>query len=151
MASKIEERAERGPDGALLVLSAPSDHRAVEELTDRVYAFLAPLRLGRKATYRLKMAIHEAVSNAVEHGNRCDPAKRVTVTCRAAADRLCIAVEDQGRGFDPAAVPDPTREENRLREGGRGVFLIKRYCDECHFEKGGRRVVIIKKLKEPGK
>ncbi len=151
MASRIEEHTRRGPHGRLLVLTAPSDHEAVEEITDRVCAFLAPLRLGRKPAYRLKVAVHEALSNAVEHGNRGDPTKRVRVTCQIGPTELSIAVEDEGNGFDPDTLPDPTKQENLMRESGRGIFLIKRYCDQCRFEKGGRRVVIVKRLRAPGK
>jgi len=151
MTPDIEEHSTNGPQGRLLVLTAPSNHEAVEELTDRVCAFLAPLRLGRKPAYRLKVAVHEALSNAVEHGNRGDPTKRVTVTCHLGPTELTIAIEDEGNGFDPASLPDPTQRENLMRESGRGIFLIKRYCDECRFEEGGRRVVIVKRLRARGK
>jgi serine/threonine-protein kinase RsbW len=96
--------------------------------------------------FHLKMAVHEALSNAVEHGNHSDPAKQVTLTCHLQPHQLAITVDDEGEGFDPADVPDPTREENLLREGGRGIFLIQRYADECRFENRGRRLVLVKHL-----
>ncbi|MFP4056541.1 MAG: ATP-binding protein [Candidatus Brocadiia bacterium] len=148
MASRlIKETIRHTPSGSQTVLRCPSTHEAVEETTDRLSDMLVALPLSERERFELTLAIHEALANAAHHGNRDDPAKDVTVTWCCRPDRLLIAVDDEGEGFDPAAVPDCTAEENILRESGRGIFLIRRLADECHFENHGRRVVMIKHLR----
>ena len=88
---------------------------------------------------RIELALREAVSNAIVHGNGEDPSKivavRVTVNSN---DGVRMSVKDQGEGFDPASVVDPTQSGNKLRSNGRGVFLIKQLMDNVgfHFEQG---------------
>ena len=125
---------------------ASSTHGDVERLTDCVCMRMRELPLSERDRFRLKLAIHEALTNALEHGNGNDESKKIVVTLRHLPHEVDIAVEDEGDGFDPATVPDPTDEEHLLREGGRGIFLIQRYADECRFENDGRRVVIVKHL-----
>ena len=140
----LEETARRNGDEKHVKLRAPSTHESVELLTDRVCGLLCEAPIQDSARFRLRMAIHEALTNAVEHGNHGDPAKQVTVTCAIEPSEVRITIDDEGNGFDPEAVPDPTEEENLLKEGGRGIFLIHRYADECRFENNGRRLVLIK-------
>ena len=95
----------------------------------------------------LHMALVEALTNAVLHGNHEDPAKTVVVFGRCDAQaQLVIAVTDQGDGFDPAALPDPTAAENVCADHGRGVFLMKRLVNEVEFNRGGRQVVLRKRM-----
>jgi len=128
------------------VLRGPSTHESVEALTDRVCRLLRKLPIQEKARFCLQLALHEALGNAVEHGNRNDPSKQVTVTCSWQAHQVTLIVDDEGDGFDATDLPDPTAPENLLKENGRGIFLIGRYADECRFENHGRRIVIIKRL-----
>ncbi len=88
------------------------------------------------------VAITEAVSNAIIHGNRQDPSKRVHLLVErlSGAPWLRVIVEDEGEGFDPNAIPDPTSEERLLVESGRGVFLMRAFADEVNYQKGGRCV-----------
>ncbi len=88
----------------------------------------------------IQLAVNEAVTNAIIHGNDEDASKNVTVNGQISADKIEIMVEDEGSGFDPSALPDPRSEEQLLKQGGRGVFLIKQYADEISFEKNGRLV-----------
>ena len=93
-------------------------------------------------TRRLRVAVGEAVANAVIHGNGEDPRKSVRITVQAGPGAARVAVHDQGRGFDPAAVPDPTRPATRERDHGRGLYLQRRLADRLRHEDGGRRVVL---------
>jgi len=90
----------------------------------------------------LLVAITEAVSNAIIHGNRQDSSKRVYLLLERSAGTpwLRVQVEDEGEGFDADAIPDPTSEERLLAESGRGVFLMRAFADEVNFLKGGRCV-----------
>lgn len=84
------------------------------------------------------VVLHEAVSNAIKHGNRFDPFKKVRLSVETKYDRyLCFKVEDQGDGFDPASIPDPTSPERIEEPNGRGVFLIKRLADKVNYSNKG--------------
>ena len=82
----------------------------------------------------------EAVTNAIRHGNGIGSDKDVLVNVIERPTELTIVVRDQGAGFSPEQVDDPTDPELLLREGGRGVFLIQALTDECGFEDDGRTV-----------
>lgn len=96
----------------------------------------------------LEIALREALANAVMHGNRQDQTKKVLV--RAYCDPtkgFVIAVRDEGSGFDPKAVPDPRDEERRHLPHGRGIFLMRELMDHIEHRKGGREVVLFKKIR----
>jgi serine/threonine-protein kinase RsbW len=89
----------------------------------------------------VEMAIREALANAVLHGNLQDPRKEVRISCSVQPGLgISIVVKDQGKGFDPTKVSDPTAIENVLSESGRGIHLMKALMDEVHFERGGTEV-----------
>lgn len=94
----------------------------------------------------IHLALLEALTNAVVHGNREDPSRVVSVCggCDARA-QLVISVTDQGEGFDTDALPDSTAPENLFASHGRGVYLMKRLVDEVQFNLGGRQVILRKR------
>jgi serine/threonine-protein kinase RsbW len=101
----------------------------------------------------MSVAIRESVTNAVRHGNKLDASKRVLVRFDFSPPDFTVVVEDQGKGFDPAAVPDPLAEENLLRASGRGIFFMKNFMDEVsyHFEPNrGMRVTMVKRVNGSG-
>jgi serine/threonine-protein kinase RsbW len=80
------------------------------------------------------VAVNEAVSNAIIHGNQNDPSKKVVLSIEPTpGDSVRFIVKDEGSGFDPESLPDPTSPERLLEPNGRGVFLIKRLSDSCRF------------------
>ena len=83
--------------------------------------------------YNVLIVLTEAVNNAIIHGNECHHDKFVTVDVEVLHDRFRIVVADQGVGFDADVVPDPRRRENILKDGGRGVFLIRALADSVTF------------------
>ena len=88
-----------------------------------------------------ELALQEALSNAVVHGNRMDKAKAMHIRCRCEAGKgASVVVSDQGQGFDPKAVPDPFAIEGLRAELGRGVHLMRLAMDEISFERGGTEV-----------
>jgi len=83
----------------------------------------------------IRLALHEALMNAIIHGNHRDPEKYVRMCVAVdAGGELTITVEDSGSGFDPSRLPDPTAGENIYRDCGRGVYLIQRLMDEVEYE-----------------
>jgi serine/threonine-protein kinase RsbW len=118
-------------EGSAFVLELPSDPQlidaAVTYLVDRARAFDFH---GSRLNLNLRVGIAEALANAILYGNRADPRKRVRVEVELTLDTLEVAIQDEGVGFDPEAVPDPTLPENLERAGGRGVFLLRELMDE---------------------
>jgi len=96
----------------------------------------------------ISMAVREAMINAVLHGNAYDPAKRVNLTFEQNGRQLIITITDQGKGLDPAEVPDPLAPENLMKQSGRGIFLMRAFMDEVRIRKvdPGTEITLIKRL-----
>lgn len=87
------------------------------------------------------IAVTEAVNNGIYHGNKCDPAKLVVILfSQISPYKICLSVQDEGDGFSPDILPDPTSPELIDKPGGRGVFLMKNLADKVEFKDSGRRV-----------
>ena len=99
--------------------------------------------------YWLITALREAVANAVRHGNRQDPERVVRVAYSIENSTITIRVEDEGQGFNPEDIPDPTDPENLLRPNGRGIFYMRQFMNRVDFSPtpaGGTEVVMVKEL-----
>jgi serine/threonine-protein kinase RsbW len=92
------------------------------------------------------VAITEAVTNAIYHGNKSDPGKKVSVSCSHSPHSIVFTITDQGPGFDYYNLPDPTAPENLEKECGRGIFLMKHLTDQLIFSENGRVVELNFKL-----
>jgi serine/threonine-protein kinase RsbW len=126
--------------------SLPSKVAAISPFTDQLMRFILSFRNADGSETDIEMALHEALANAVIHGNGENSGKRVYVDCRCYMDgEVSITVRDEGRGFDSNAVLDPTFLENLLFTHGRGIYLIKTLMDEVSFEEGGAVVMMRKK------
>ena len=84
---------------------------------------------------KLMVSLTEAVNNAIVHGNKSKPKKKVSVRCEVLPGWLLIMVTDQGKGFSMNMVRNPLKEENILRENGRGIFLMRTLMDKVEFER----------------
>jgi serine/threonine-protein kinase RsbW len=94
----------------------------------------------RQTAFRLRVALAEALANAILRGNGGDPDKGVVVRADLYADHICLSVEDEGPGFDPAGVGDP-REPDRVESPyGRGLFIIRSLADEVRFNEKGNTI-----------
>jgi serine/threonine-protein kinase RsbW len=99
--------------------------------------------------YWLVTSLREAVANAVRHGNQKDPERRVRIAYTIDDSTVTIRVEDEGEGFNPAEIPDPTDPENLLRPSGRGIFYMRQFMSRVDFSStagGGTAVVMVKDL-----
>lgn len=94
---------------------------------------------------RVLSALREGLANAIRHGNRLEEERRVRLEIEVTADLLRLRIQDEGEGFDPEAVPDPTAPENLLRPSGRGIFFMKQLMDRVEFSSapGGGTVVFL--------
>jgi len=123
----------------------PSEPQLLPRVEDPVLQRLEELNYGERTLFAVRLALEEAVINAIKHGNKMDKARNVTVTY-SIDDRECrISVEDEGPGFTPQAVPDPTEDENLELPHGRGLMLMRAYMDEVTFNEQGNRVTLRKK------
>lgn len=85
------------------------------------------------------IALTEAVNNAMNHGNKMDPEKKIKLSCESSGkETIEFKIEDEGPGFDYDSLPDPTDPENIDKPNGRGVFLMKHLADEVNFENDGK-------------
>lgn len=89
---------------------------------------------------KILIALTEAVNNAILHGNCQDPTKQVRISYETANQMLFFTIKDQGNGFNPSDIPDPTDPENLEKPNGRGVFLMQRLADSCEFLHSGSEV-----------
>ncbi len=130
-------------------LRFPSRIEAVSEAATAVSEFLRRLGIDEGIAFGVDMAVREAVTNAVLHGNKLDEAKVVDLKLSNSLEAFEIIVHDQGRGFDPREIPDPTKEENLLKTSGRGIFFMRNFMDTVDWSadpKGGTTVRMMKKL-----
>ena len=81
----------------------------------------------------IELAVHEAVINAIKHGNKHAPDKQVDVKFEVEQDKLMISVRDHGEGFDPNSLPDPLDPDNLLNPSGRGIFYMRTFMDEVDY------------------
>ena len=130
-------------------LRFPSRVEAVDQAAASVSAFLSRAGVGEDALFGIDMAVREAVTNAVSHGNKLDESKFVDVGLKSSPGSFEITVHDQGPGFNPSDIPDPTKEENILKSSGRGIFFMRNFMDEVEWSsnpEGGTTVRMTKKL-----
>lgn len=92
----------------------------------------------RDTTLNVALAVREAVVNAIKHGNRLEPGKRVEVVFRLSSRKLVVVVRDEGAGFDPQTLGDPLEPRNIFRANGRGIFFMRSFVDDVAFQRLGR-------------
>ena len=120
----------------------------VERLMRFIRFFMGKAGFTRAAEEELEIVIHEALANAVIHGNHENQEKQVHVACRCSIDgEVLISVRDEGKGFDSRVVRDPTEDERLLLTHGRGLHLIRALMDEVSFEENGTVVRMRKRMK----
>ena len=125
-------------------LVIPSDLAAARQIQVEIEEALQAVQFAETDIFSIKMAVEEALVNAIKHGNQMDPEKNVRVVYVAHTERFDIRITDQGSGFNPADVPDPTDPENLERPCGRGLLLIRYYMTEVSFEDHGTTIAMYK-------
>ena len=137
-------RSDPASDGVAFALELPSDLRlidnAVTYLVERCREFGFG---GSRLTLNFRVGVAEALANAMIYGNGRDADKRVLVEVELDPLRVSLVVRDEGAGFDPTHVPDPTLPENLEAPGGRGIFLIRELMDEVDYTGCGNCVRLV--------
>ncbi len=130
-----------------LNITIPADPAAMTTVGEGVTALLTSKQWPEDEVMKVELALQEALANAIRHGCKNDPTKKVQccVTFDAAGE-LVIVIRDPGPGFDVTAVPNPLEGSNVLKPSGRGVFLINQLMDTVEFTDEGRRVLMRKRV-----
>ncbi len=132
------------PESVEFAIDLPSDLGLIEATVGylvsrcRAFAFEGP-----RLDLNFRVGVTEALANAVLYGNRHDPDKTVRIEVAIDDHRVEVRVIDQGGGFNPDTVPDPTTPENLEAPGGRGLFLIRHLMDEMEFNESGNSVRMV--------
>jgi serine/threonine-protein kinase RsbW len=124
--------------------SFPSDTSRGQEVQERIIECMQKMQYSEKDVFGMRLALEEALVNAIKHGNGMDPNKQVHVTCRVDGQETRVTIEDEGPGFDPNDVPDPTSEENLEKPGGRGIMLMRAFMSEVTYSDTGNEVLLVK-------
>ena len=114
----------------------------LDRIVDEAEAFYKACLSDEEKVFTGVLLASEAVTNAIEHGNASDPAKKVIIDFRLNGTQAELWVEDEGDGFNRDDIANPLASENLLEDGGRGIFLIERLADGVNYEKEGRRIGI---------
>jgi serine/threonine-protein kinase RsbW len=128
-----------------LSFTIPSDFAAGRDVQKQILDDVTRHGYTSQNQFAVKLALEEALINAIKHGNRLNPSKKVRIEAKVSARRLEIIIEDEGPGFARGAVPDPTLRENLEKCSGRGILLMEAYMNSVHWSRGGRRVKMVKK------
>ena len=122
-----------------LASTRPEIDQAVSEIleacTDQGYE--------ESATFAIRLSLEEAMANAMMHGNAGDESKRIRLSCRIDGKQICLEIQDEGPGFDPDTVPDPTADENLTIASGRGLALIKAFMTRVEIPRPGNQLKLI--------
>ena len=122
---------------------------AVDPAATAVSEFLSNAGVSEDIAFGIDMAVREALTNAVVHGNKLDETKFIEVGIKTSPGAFEITVHDQGTGFNPDDIPDPTKEENILKTSGRGIFFMRNFMDEVEWSadpRGGTTVRMTKRI-----
>lgn len=132
-------------------MSLPNDRDRINALQQQVIDAAEAAGYSKASCFAVRLALEEAVVNAFKHGHAdLDDSAEVTVGYTIDPDQIEVAVTDQGPGFTPDEVPDPTLAENLERPCGRGLMLIRAYMTEVHHTDQGRCVQMVYKKPETG-
>jgi serine/threonine-protein kinase RsbW len=110
--------------------SDPNNLLTVEEF---VNYFGTELGLEVDKLHNLLLSVTEATTNAIIHANKSDPAKKVRISVKETENQVEVTIKDEGIGFDPKKVPDPTNPENLLKDSGRGIYLMRVYMNDVKY------------------
>lgn len=121
----------------------PSTFAAMREVQGKLMEMIVQHGFDDEAQFAIKLALEEGLINAIKHGNKSDPEKKVTVDSKVSDARAEFIIHDEGEGFIRKKVPDPTKRSNREKSSGRGLLLIEAYMTQVEYSDGGRRLKIV--------
>src|SRR5437868_15249089 len=134
-------------------LTIPSQLEKMDAVHALVQEAIKEYQLNNELAHWIELTISESMINAIQHGNKADPAEQATLKISSNGDAIEIIVEDEGKGFTMDKVADPTDKANLLKPSGRGILIIRSFMDEVDLtprEGGGTRLRMVKKIRGDG-
>lgn len=125
-------------------LTIPSAYAAGKTVIEQLLTALRTAQWSEHEIFGVHLAVEEALVNAIRHGNGLDESKYVRAKFQLSADRLWVEIMDEGAGFDPEELPDPTDYDNIECPCGRGVLLMRNFMNRVEYNDRGNRVVMEK-------
>jgi serine/threonine-protein kinase RsbW len=123
----------------------PADLHSARQVADAIVAEVEAAHYTVDAVFAIKLALEEALTNAIKHGDGNDPGKRVSVRYAVSGAKCVVIICDQGLGFNPDEVPDCTAAERLPLPNGRGIMLMRAYMDEVAYRQGGTEIYLMKR------
>ncbi len=142
--SSGRNRRPKASAGRGLHFTISSDFLAGRTVQEQILEAALQHGFNEESVFAIRLALEEALINAIKHGNKLDPNKCVRIHCDIGPRRAEIIIEDEGPGFERRTIPDPTAEENLCKLHGRGILLMESYMSEVEWSEGGRRVKMVK-------
>lgn len=131
---------------SIVVESKPS---AVVEVCKQILAKLEANKFGKDDIFAVHLTLEEAFLNAVKHGNKMDPTKKVKVEYYVDPEKVDISITDEGNGFEPENIADPRFGEKLFEPGGRGLLLMNSYMDIVEYNEQGNSVHMVRYKEKP--
>lgn len=125
----------------------PSDISYIRKTSKRIEKFLVEHNVSASEIFDIRLCAEEAIKNAIIHGNKQNSNLFVNVSYAIDDGKFVMEVEDEGEGFNPGELPDPTEGDNILKSGGRGVFLIYKLMDKVEYKGRGNKAFMVKSIK----
>jgi len=125
-------------------LTIPSTPTGRQEAEAAIMEKVNASGFSEEACFSIRLAVEEAVVNAIKHGNRFDRDKKVLIRFGCNDNTFTLTVKDEGQGFDLSTIPDPTAPENITLPYGRGIMLMNAYMDRVAFSPKGNEVTLVK-------
>jgi len=124
----------------------PNDTAEARDVQERIIGLMEQHAWPMRDCFGVRLSLEEALVNAIKHGNRMDPDKKVYIACELTEDEVRVVIEDQGDGFKIEEVPDPTEDNNLEKPGGRGIMLIRSFMTGVGYNDKGNRLTMSRKL-----
>jgi serine/threonine-protein kinase RsbW len=131
-------------------VAVPGTASAVRRVCEQIVSKAREYKYSRDDTFAIRLALEEAFINAIKHGNKMDPAKKIKIDYTVSADKVDISITDQGGGFDSQTVPDPRLGENLYKTTGRGLLLMRSYMDVVEYNDAGNCVHMVRRRENKG-
>lgn len=127
----------------------PSDTAEGHAIQERILKVLEDVEYSPRDVFSVRLALEEALVNAIKHGNGMAPDKQVRVECKVTPEEVWVRITDEGAGFNPDEVADPTDDDNLEIPGGRGIMLMRAFMSLIQYNEIGNQITLVKKRDEP--
>ena len=132
-----------------LEIMIPSNTADGLSAQEKLVALMEKFEYSMRDVFAMRLSLEEGITNAIRHGNKFASDKNVIIRCDISTEKMRVVIVDEGEGFDPDDVPDPTLEEFIERPCGRGLMLMRAYLNLCEYSDGGRCLTMERERNSP--